>query len=165
MADNEREIIVRVENTIVGGNAPQGTQNAQAQGVVAQPQSAQQNANNGFAAGISAQLLVGSLARIVSASGNTEAGRILSEGGAYGFLAMRLAASGGLDSTAWITLASKVTADILQALNAAKQEKIELAQQMNATDLIRMRSGQISINANTQISYNRYGRHSFSDRK
>jgi hypothetical protein len=76
-----------------------------------------------------------------------------------------LATSGGLDPTAWFTLASKATADILQAVMAAKEERIELAKQQNATDIIRMRSGQISINANTQISYNRYGRHSFTDRK
>ena len=164
MADN-REIIVRVENTIIGGSASQGTTNASTPSSIAQPATAQQNANNGFAAGISAQLLVGSLARIVSATGNTEAGRIISEGASYGFLAMRLAASGGLDPTAWITLASKATADILQAITAAKQQQIDLANQMNTTDVIRMRSGQISINANTQISYNRYGRHTFTDRK
>jgi len=164
MADN-KEIIVRVENTIIGGSGQQGAPGQPLQASASQPATAQQNANSGFAAGISAQLLVGSLARIVSASGNTEAGRFISEGASYGFLAMRLAASGGLDPTAWITLASKATADILQAVMAAKEERIELAQQQNATDIIRMRSGQISINANTQISYNRYGRHSFTDRK
>jgi hypothetical protein len=165
MADNEREIIVRVENTIVGGNGQQGAPGQPLPSTEVQPSSANQNANNAFAQGISAHLLATSLTRILAATGNTEAASVVREATSYGFLAARLIGSGGYDIAAWMTLATKATADIMQAVQQAKQQQIELAQQQNATDLIRMRSGLISINANTQISYNRYGRHSFTDRK
>lgn len=168
MADNR--IIVEVQNVVVG--AQQGAaQGATAQGttpgaqIPSAPVNARQSASNAFLGGISAQMVVGSVARIVAASGNQEVSRAISETAGYGFLAARLVGSQGLDIGAWIALLTKSTADIIQLVQSNREEKREMASQQNALDIVRIRSGQISINANTEISYNRYGRVTFTNRK
>lgn len=164
MADDR--IIIEVQNVIVG--AQQGGTAAstpqQAQTSIA-PVSARQAATNAFLGGISAQMVVGSVARIVAATGNQEVSRTISETAAYGFLASRLIGSGGMDPGAWIALLTKATADVIQIVQADREKKTEEATRQNAFDIVRMRSGQISINANTEISYNRYGRVTFTNRK
>ena len=164
MADDR--IIIEVQNVIVG--AQQGGTAAstpqQAQTPIA-PVSARQAATNAFLGGISAQMVVGSVARIVAASGNQEVSRAISETAAYGFLASRLIGSGGMDAGAWIALLTKATADVIQIVQADREKKREDATRQNALDIVRMRAGQLQINANTEISYNRYGRVTFTNRK
>lgn len=169
MADDR--IIVEVQNVIIGSGqqgAQQGatTQGTTAQGQMpAQPVNARQSATNAFLGGISAQMVVGSVARIVAASGNQEASKAISEAASYGFLATRLVASQGMDAGAWIALLTKGTADIIQIVQAEREKRMEEATKQNVLDIVRLRSGQMSINANTQISYNRYGRVTFTNRK
>lgn len=168
MADDR--IIVEVQNILVNGTqgAQQGgaTQSAtQSAQMPAATVSARQAATNAFFGGISAQMVVGSVARIVAASGNQEVSRAISESAAYGFLATRLVASQGMDAGAWIALLTKATADVMQIVQADREKKTEEATRQNALDIIGIRSGQIQINANTQISYNRYGRVTFTNRK
>lgn len=164
MADDR--IIVEVQNVVVGakeGTTAQGT--PQATQSPAAPVNARQASTNAFLGGISAQMVVGSVARIVAATGNQDVSRAISETAGYGFLAARLIGSQGMDAGAWIALLTKATADVIQLVQADRETKREDAAKQNALDIIRLRSGQISINANTEISYNRYGRVTFTNRK
>lgn len=164
MADDR--IIVEVQNVIVGNGQGTQTQATQSQGQLPPATvNARQSANNAFLGGISAQMVVGSVARIVAASGNQQVSKAISESAAYGFLASRLISSAGMDAGAWIALLTKGTADIIQLVQADREKKSEEASQQNALDIVRLRSGQIQINANTQISHNRYGRVTFTNRK
>ena len=164
MADDR--IIVEVQNVVVGaqqGATAQGTPQA-AQTPLA-PVSATQASANAFFGGISAQMVVGSVGRIVAASGNQEVSKAIQDASGYGFLAARLIGSQGMDAGAWIALFTRATADIIQVVQADREAKREEAAKQNALDIVRLRSGQISINANTQISYNRNGRVTFTNRK
>jgi len=89
----------------------------------------------------------------------------LSKASSYAFLGGRVVASGGTDVAAIISLVTKLSADVLQAVTESNQAKRDAAIKDNAADILRMRSGAFSINADTQISYNRFGRVSFTGRK
>jgi len=159
------KIIVSVESVIAGG----------ANGANGQPGGVPMNGVNkatptlskgaAFTQGISAQMFVESASRIISASGNTELASGLSKASSYAFLGTRVIASGGTDIAAIISLVTKLSADVLQAVTEANQAKKDAAVKDNAADILRMRSGAFSIGADTQISYNRFGRVSFTGRK
>lgn len=161
MAGNPNEIILRVENVIAGNANQQG--GVPMNGVT----QVKPNLSKGaaFAQGISAQMFVESASRIISATGNTELASGLSKVSSYAFLGGRVIASGGADIAAVISLVTKLSADVLQAVGESNQQKREAAQKNNAADVLRMRSGGFSINADTVISYNRFGRVSFTGRK
>ena len=158
-ADNK--IVVSVENVITGNATTQG--GVPMNGVTKVAPTLSKGA--AFSQGISAQMFMESASRIISATGNTELASGLSKASSYAFLGGRVIASGGTDVAALVSLVTKLSADILQSITENNQQKREQAQKDNAADILRMRSGAFSINANTQISYNRFGRVSFTGRK
>ena len=163
MADDR--IVVSVESIIAGGaNGANGQHGAIPMNGVNKVQPTLSK-GAAFSQGISAQMFVESASRIISASGNTELASGLSKASSYAFLGGRVVASGGTDVAAIISLVTKLSADVLQAVTEANQAKRDAAVKDNAADILRFRSGAFSIDANTQISYNRYGRVSFTGRK
>jgi len=114
---------------------------------------------------ISANLLVSGGAQILAASGNTELATTISQGASYAFLAGRIAASGGTDITAILTLMMRGTAQVIKLVREYKMKQEEIAKKLNALDVLKMRSGMIVITANTQMSYNKYGRLTTTDRR
>jgi len=166
MAGDNKEIILRVENVISG--TPTGGVNV-AQGANGVPMQGGQTRSAGrfgsFGQGISAQMFVESATRIISATGNAELGSAISKAGSYSFLLGRVLSSGGLDITAWVSLATKTTADIITAFQKSMAAKMAEAETQNAMAIMRMRGGAFSINSNTQISYNKYQKVTFTDRK
>ena len=164
MAGNSNEIVLRVENIIAGTTGGAGQQGAVPMNGITQT-TPNLSKGAGFAQGISAQMFVESASRIISASGNSELASGLSKASSYAFLGGRVIASGGTDVAALVSLVTKIGADVLQAITESNQSKREAAIKDNNADILRMRSGAFSINANTQISYNRFGRVSFTGRK
>jgi len=165
MAGNPNEIILRVENVIAGSTTGAVQQGGVPMNGINQTTAPNMSKGSAFAQGISAQMFVESASRILSATGNTELASGLSKASSYAFLTSRVIMSGGADLTALVSLVTKASADILTAIQKANQLKRETAVQQNAADILRMRSGAFSINAETVISYNRYGRVSFTGRK
>ena len=164
MAD---EIVLRVENIVTGATgAPTG--GAPADGSVPVVESAAKSKNGrfgSFGAGVSAQMFVESGTRILSATGNQELASGISKASGYTFLVGRIAASGGADIGAIISLTTKLTADVIELVQENRKKKMEEAANANALDVLRMRTGAFNITGSTVISTNKFGRKTFADRK
>lgn len=113
-------------------------------------------------AGVSAQLLMGGVSKLLSTTGNQQASAVLREGSAYGFLALR-AISG--DPSAIVSLLVKGTADIIQLVQEQKEELRKSAEAYNQLDLNKMRAGMIQFTANSVVSIDKYGRRTIKERR
>ena len=157
---NDNEIILRVEHVITGTTGQPG-----APGTTATTLPSQQNAarkQSPFTGGISAQLFVSGFTQVLGAAGNQQVAGVIRQGAEYGFLIARAAA---LDITAMATIAFKISALALQKWNEYKQEQREIAKSYNDLTLLLMQTGQVSINANTVTSYDKWGKLTLTDRK
>lgn len=141
-----------------GGNAPGGAAlPSQVRG-----SGSQFNNSDAFMSGISAQLMVSGVSRLISAFGNTELASGLQQGAEWAFLLSRAAA---MDPTAMATALFKAIAEAVKWLKGNADEKKEIAKSYNELDIIKMMSGQLTIGYNTEISYNKYGRLKLSEKK
>ena len=122
----------------------------------------QGSSSNAFMAGISAQLMVSSVSRIISAFGNTELASGIQQGAEWTFLLGRAVS---MDPTAIVTAVFKGLAEVIKLLKSDIDEKKEIAKSYNELDIIKMMSGQLTIAYNTEISYNKYGRLKLSEKK
>jgi len=169
MADDR--IILTIDHIFNGqtaGIGPTGGQKIEQIPMAGQnpiPRAASGNNMTAVLGSISANLLVSGGAQILAASGNTELATTISQGASYAFLAGRIAASGGTDITAILTLMMRGTAQVIKLVREYKMKQEEIAKKLNALDVLKMRSGMIVITANTQMSYNKYGRLTTTDRR
>lgn len=122
----------------------------------------QSSSNSALVGGISAQLMVSGFSRMLSATGNQELAGGIREGAEWMFLGSR-AITG--DPTAIATAAFKLSAEAIKMLGEWIDKQKAIASKYNEKDYMLMRYGIISINANTEISYKKYGRLNISDRK
>lgn len=122
----------------------------------------QGSSSNAFMAGISAQLMVSSVSRIISAFGNTELASGIQQGAEWAFLLGRAAA---MDPTAIVTAMFKGLAELIKLIKGDIEKKKEIAKSYNELDVIKMMSGQLTIGYNTEISYSKYGRLKLTEKK
>lgn len=122
----------------------------------------QSSGNSAVVGGISAQLMVSGFSRMLSATGNQEIAGGIREGAEWMFLGSR-AITG--DPTAIATAAFKLSAEAIKMVVNWIDKQKEIASKYNEKDYMLMRYGIISINANTEISYKKFGRLNISDRK
>ena len=113
-------------------------------------------------AGISAQLMVSSVSRIISAFGNTELASGIQQGAEWAFLLGRAAS---MDPTAIVTAMFKGLAELIKLIKGDIEKKKEIAKSYNELDVIKMMSGQLTIGYNTEISYSKYGRLKLTEKK
>ncbi len=164
MADANKDVIkVRVENVIAGAyqDVTDEVFDEQVGMLPSQKASQKQNAAM-FTGAISAQMFLSSLGQIVGATGNQALGSFISQGAEIGFTAAS-ALTGNVP--AMFSLLTKGLAMLSQELVKHKQEMEELANKYNDVTMLKLQTGQISINANTVISYDKYNKVTFNDRK
>lgn len=114
---------------------------------------------------VSAHLLVSGAIQLISASGNTEFTQKASDAAQIFFLGSRIVASGGTDATAWVSLAFKILTKFIKANAETRRELEAMAEKMNALDIMKMRAGLITIEANSDFVRDRYGRATLTTRK
>ncbi|MDP3129764.1 MAG: hypothetical protein Q8N15_00370 [Bacillota bacterium] len=154
------EIIVRVENILIGGDGNGGeilNGGSQAGSLPSQKKS-----GSGFAGGISAHLAVTYASRIIGAAGNQELANGIRETAEWGFLGMRVVMG---DPTAVATAALKLAAKAAGMIRDYIDGQRAIAAEYNERDMLLMRYGVISIKAGTEISYGKWKRLTFTDRK
>jgi outer membrane usher protein FimD/PapC len=161
---DDQRIIVELDSVLQGyGN---GTRGVTQPGTI--PSAAGRTLNqsgsnaNAFMSGISAQLMLSGFSRMLSATGNQELAGGIREGAEWMFLGSR-ALTG--DPTAIATAAFKLSSEGIKLIKKYIDKQKEIASKYNEKDYILMRYGIISINANTEISYKKFGRLNISDRK
>ena len=160
---DDQKIIVELQSILqaygggIGGAASGATLPSQAGRTLNQT-----NTSNAFMSGISAQLMVSSISRIISAMGNTEVASLIQQSAEWAFLGSRALM---MDPTAQVTMIMKGIAEAIKWFKGNLDEKKEIAKSYNELDIIKMMSGQLIINYNTEISYNKYGRLKLSEKK
>lgn len=153
IANDQKEIILRLEHIIQGGQGEQGQ--------VVLPSNARMSMTS-MLGGFSAQILVQNTSRLISASGNQQLASTIRESSQWAFLGMRAMAG---DPTAMLVGVTKSISMILLELQKIKEEKKQTASKYNELLQLQLRNGQASITANTEISYDKYGRVTLRDRK
>jgi hypothetical protein len=156
---NDKEIILRVEHIISGGPSVPGTTPP---GAATTLPSQKKAVSGGFVGGISAQLFVSGFTQVLGATGNQQVAGVIRQGAEWGFLAARAAS---LDVTAMATIAFKGVATVIREIEKMKEERRQQAQKYSDLTTLQLRSGQLFITANTEISYDKYGRVTLRDRK
>jgi hypothetical protein len=154
--NDNKEIILRLEHILQG----EGTTGVPGQTTVLP--SASKMSVNSMLGGVSAQILISSFSRILGASGNQQLASTIRQGSELGFLGMRALAG---DPSAIVNIVAKFVAFGLEKINQIAEEKKQTAQKYNDLLMLQLRSGQASISANTDISYDRYGKVTLRDRK
>jgi len=154
------EIVVRVQNEIIGG--PEGEGSKVPGGAPTSLPSSKRTASRMFTAGISANLLVSGASRLLAATGNQAMAGALQQTGEWVFLGARAAA---MDPTAIATAALKLSALGIEAIMKYINEKKAENQQYNELTALQMRAGQVIIRSGSTMSYDRFGRLTVKDRK
>lgn len=161
--NENNEIIVRIENFIVGGDGAQsGIPTMDSSGAVGLPSQQGRRGGSGFIGGISAHLLISGASRMLAATGNQELANGIRETAEWTFLGGRAFAG---DPTAIATAAFKLSALAISKITDYINEQKEIAQSYNELDLLKMRAGIITVKSNTEISYGKYNRLKLTDRK
>jgi hypothetical protein len=164
MIDNN-EIVVRLESFLLnppGGGNQQGAIPGQGVPLPSQGWRYANASGSGFIGGISAQLMVSGFSRMLSATGNQELAGGIREGAEWMFLLSRAAA---MDPTAIATAAFKLSAEGIKLITQYIQKQKDSAAVYNDLDYLRMQYGVLTIKANTEISYSKYGRLQLTDRR
>jgi hypothetical protein len=156
ITNDQKEIILRLEH-IIDGEAGQ-----EIGGIQPQLPSASRKSMTSMLGGLSAQILVENASRLISASGSQQLASVIREGSQWTFLGLRAMAG---DPTAMLVGVTKSISMILLELQKIKEEKRQTAQKYNELLQLQLRSGQASISANTEISYDKFGRVTLRDRK
>ena len=151
---DDNRIIVDIQNVVIDQTGAASREGGMMGSVPSTP-------NQIFGA-ISAQLLIKSASRLISASGNQELSKAMNQGASYLFLGARALS---MDPTAIITLGVKLISDVSKLIDEFEQQKRDQAQAYNELDMMKMMTGQLVIQSNTEISYNKYGRFKLTDRK
>ena len=111
---------------------------------------------------ISAHLLISGASRMLAATGNQELANGIRETAEWTFLGLRAVS---MDPTAIATAAFKLSSLAIQKVTDYIEEQKEIAKNYNTLLYEKLRNGQLSITANTEVSYGKYGRIQLTSRR
>lgn len=115
-----------------------------------------------FAGALSADMFVAASSELLNAAGNQKIGGAISRGAEWTFLVGR-GAMGDIPSL--VTIPIKLAALGLEKWREHEEKLKEIASRQNDLMMMKMRSGQIVISANTRTSYSKHGKITLTDRK
>lgn len=166
MAKSEKDVIkLRVENVISGSINNDDDSQVFSEDIDQLP-SQNKNSNKQnmavFSGAISAEMFMSSFGQIIGAAGGQELAGFMGQAAEIGFTGAT-ALTGNVP--AMFSLLTKFGAILATKITANSAELKELANQYNDLTLLKLQTGQLVINSNTSISYDKYGKATIKDRK